>query len=183
MRKISMPNIYHRKFYVLETIGDGNCFFHAILQSFLEKYQQFSYSEKRNYVKKFRLKLAKKLDDYYDILNNGNMKIFGNSIEEFSLESMKKKLISFSSLGYGFLDYLSRITKKNIYILDERTKNLYYTDEYLCRETKRFSQNIILLYDGGHFETLGLKKSKILKTCFDNDEKVIINLEKLIKDF
>ena len=169
---------------------DGHCLFHSICNAYLPSYHERRignrYISRKDYVIQLRRDLANKLDEpvkeddpdgdkYYDILANGNLAQFANGVQEFSLKSMKKSLLSNDNIGYGFLEFISMVLKKDIYILDEHRKSVY---RFVSGEEKFLylgRPSIVLLFNSKneHFELVGLKNGTKIITHFKPENHFI----------
>ena len=129
---------------LINTIADGSCFFHAVIQSFYQPYIQGYYSDKshpldrRSFVRNFRKELSETLDTsitfigndditWYDHLSRGNLKENSKDIEEYSLESMKKELDSDEPVNNLYLEFISELLELDIYIIDGENYKPYIT--------------------------------------------------------
>lgn len=94
---------------------------------------------------------------YYEQISNGQLSSFSQQDPSLSLSSMQRTLRSSESIGFGFLEFIGNVLKKDIYILSGDTLDVYQTDEYSCSIKGR---NSIVLYHtksgSGHFELVGL---------------------------
>lgn len=141
------------------TIGDGNCLFHAICNSYFTGY----HSEKidKNHVSRtkmvqvLRQELASKLPEYYDKLSNGNMATFSKDVPEYTLANMQKTLNSKAYIGYGYLEYIGLVLNKDIYIIDGAKGDLYKSDD-IKLYIKGNRPSIVLYYIMNHYELVGL---------------------------
>lgn len=150
-----------------DTIGDGSCLFHAIINGFFKPYHTEEINgvkmTKGEIIRTLRKELANALPMYYDKLNNGTTAQFANYIPEYKLEYMQKELDSFIPLGYGYLEFIGNILNKDIYILDSKTQYPYITDELSLSITGQ-RESIIIYYNNngsnvGHYELVGIRNS------------------------
>lgn len=148
-----------------ETIGDGSCLFHAIINGFFKPYHTETINgikiSRKDIICKLRKELSMKLPLYYDKLNNGNMAVFGANVPQYKLDYMQKELDSFTPLGYGYLEFIGNVLDKDIYILDSKTQSLYITDELSLSITGQ-RQSIVIYYINnsecvGHYELVGIQ--------------------------
>lgn len=150
------------------TPPDGSCLFHAILNGFSTSYHSGMLNgkqiNKEKMVSLFRKELAEKLAEtipgeshtYYESLNNGNMKEFSEAVPEFSLKNMQAELNSNNSIGYGYLEFISDIIEKDIYILDADRQDIYISDEAAVKGDR---SSIVIYYSDftGHYELIAIK--------------------------
>ena len=78
----------------LQTIGDGSCFFHAILQAFNKTYISSQISEKKKKTREFRNDLAEVLrkDNIYQKLSRGTLEDFSKAYPPASINNMERDL-------------------------------------------------------------------------------------------
>ncbi len=147
---------------------DGSCLFHCIANSFFEPYHTETFNgnhiSRQNIIKLFRSELAEKLsskisDDndttYYQYLNAGNTASFAEYVPEFKLDYMKSQLNSNNQIGYGYMEFISMVLDKDIYILDAVRHDIYVTDE-LPFMIKGNRSSIVIYYINGHYELVGI---------------------------
>lgn len=159
----------------VETPGDGSCLFHAICNAFFTPYHEMklgsSKMSRSQIVRSFRKELAEKLAEkipdkditFYEALNDGNTKKFSGEVPEFKLERMQVELAGRGPIGYGYLGFVSDVIKRDIYILDGDRKDIYVTDEVSARGNRN---SIVLLYQNGHYELVGIKTETGIGTYF-----------------
>lgn len=188
LRRLEWDLFAGHKVFAIGTSADGNCFLHSILQGFCQTYDEEKILKKREFVKVLRQELAKKLGEksrerpsltYYEILSEGNFESFSIGAPEFTLEGMQKILLSKEYLGYGFLEFLSNMFDKDIYVLSYSEKKLYITDEYRY-SIKGNRDSLIILFRGDHFETVGILNGDYINTTFRSDHKIIRRLREQI---
>ena len=168
----------------IDTIGDGNCLFHAVVNGFYKPYRfnNFTYNgfhyNRYDLIKSLRQEMSQLLDQkipgtnktYYQTINNGAMEEFSKSVPDFRLSTMKKILNSNQPLGYGFMEFISMIVDKDIYILDGLHKNIYKSDENSVTGTRN---SVIIHYNGYHYELVGLLYNDELVTYFAPEHPLI----------
>lgn len=172
----------------IHTIGDGNCFFHSLLNSFFVPYHNEKLNGKRvsrhDMARSLRRELALKLDQKvdpddpnsptnYDLLGRGNRKEFSSEVKELSLKRMKKLLDSSEHIGFGYIEYISNQLRRNIYILNGDKNDVYITgEESLFMDKERDS--IVLYYKPGHYELVGIEnRDGTISTIFAHDHPFI----------
>ena len=162
----------------LETIGDGSCFFHAIIQAFYRPYinrgkpdkqGRWVSLERQKYVRSVRDALADMLSrpvkkggkSYYETLSNGQLPTMSKAEPTLkcSLKEMEEELRSGNAVNNLYHEFISMFLNKDIFILDETNEDVYVIagDDLLYQD--RLS--IIILYnrsDGeiGHYETVAV---------------------------
>lgn len=171
LRKLSFPEFSDWDLYAVKTVGDGSCLLHAMLQGFYVGYGKVR--KDRNFMSRLRNELADKLsEEFYSELHKGHLSEFSKDVPEFTRASLQNTLRTNQYLGYGFLDFLSKVFDKDIYIISHATGDLYPTDEHrFCVTGKR--ESLVLLYSKDHFETIGVKTNKTITTQFSYKNKFI----------
>jgi hypothetical protein len=157
----------------IDTVGDGNCFFHAICQAYFIPYRTGmsggNILSKREIVRQLRYSLAQRLGEpvdplnptgkiYYELLSRGKLSEFGKEIPYYSFEEMKMRLEKSVAVGNEYNEFISDQLGKDIYLLDAETQDVYITgndDELLYKQRP----SIVILYSPGHYETIGLRVS------------------------
>lgn len=163
------------------TIGDGNCYFHALTHAYYIPYRTQSLQGKtvsrREIVRNLRNSLSVRLGEpvdplnpngptFYDQLSRGKLYEFGKSVPEYSFEEMRKRLRSSSAVGNEYNEFVSDQLNKDIYILDGQKEDVYITgddDDLLYKDRS----SIVLLYLPGHYELVGIQdKNGKIQTYF-----------------
>jgi hypothetical protein len=177
----------------IDTIGDGNCLFHALANGFYKPYIESTFKNikysKRFLIKSLRQELSELLDDkvpgtnktYYQTINNGMMESFSENVPSFKLENMKIELNSNSPLGYGYMEYISMILDKDIYILEGKRQDIYNTDELKLMATGN-RNSIIIHYDGYHYDLIGIENNDEISTYFLPSHKFIKFLQEKVNN-
>ena len=179
----------------INTPADGHCLFHAIANSFFIPYYTESLNgnkiERIEIIRQMRKEFAEKLSSpvsdknqktHYEIINNGKTAEFPVLQDypeyNFSLDNMKKQLDSDNYIGYGYIEYISNALDKNIYILNERSQDLYpFEKSELLNLYKKNRSSIVLYaieanpYD--HYELVGIMNNGIIDTHFSSDHTLI----------
>ena len=174
---ITLKNIDYKNLKIIKTLGNGDCFFHAILSAINQEYVDSKDKAKMGH--EFRLSLIPKLEKRYNKLSNGTLKEFSAVIPEYSLENMKKTLDSYTCVGHLFNELISDDKKIDIYILDAKTEDVYITgDEYLLHKKR---PSLVLYYTGNHYDLLGVVEKGNTIDFFQYDHPFIKCLRKRIK--
>ena len=158
-------------------IGDGSCFFHAIAYAYYIPYRLGHIDgvpmDRRSFVRNLRRDLSHILEEpsveggpmIYDMLCRGHLRKFSEGYENYSLDNMKKELKSSYSVDGGiYIELISNLLDKDIYILDSGKRDVYVLGDYDLYYKKRSS--IVLLYTGDHYDLVGLQDSDGIKTLF-----------------
>lgn len=155
------------------TIGDGSCLLHAIVNGYYIPYRTSVNKQEtlRSLISALRKEMALKLSSvdstrgdgtatYYQTINNGHLPEESKEVPEFTLENMVRCLDSSQSLGTGYLELISRLLNRDLYILSELTQDLYATDELPYIVTGK-RPAVVIYWDGvGHYELVALKNSQ-----------------------
>jgi hypothetical protein len=174
----------------IDTTGDGNCLFHAIANSFFVPY----YTEiidgdkisRLEIVKQMRKQFSEKLSSpiapnsktHYEIINSGKtaeFPVFPDLPEyNYSLANMQKQLNSNNNIGYGYIEYISNILDKNIYILNDSNNDIYpFEKTDLLNIYKKNRSSIVLYFLSNHYELVGIMNNGIVDTYFDSNHTFI----------
>ena len=176
----------HRK----KTLGDGSCYFHAILDAYFVPYRtgrlEGRVLDRFDFVKKFREDLAALLNKprrewggktYYETLSRGELPSLSKAMPEVSLLEMRKGLVSFNSVNYMYHELVSDILDKDVYILDAKSKDVYIIDSDLDLYYKK-RNSVVILFIPGHFEVVGVTVDGVLETYFDRRNPFIKAIRK-----
>lgn len=181
---MKIKNIPH-DLITIPTIGDGNCFLHAILTSSNEHYNAVNTSEKRKLVRLLRNDLASLLDvkvdgsTFYQKLSRGQSEDIAKHVTAMRKDYMQDYLRSNKWLDAIFLEFFSIIFNINIVIISAKEKDIYRTGDKELLFKKR--NTILINYiDQVHFESLGISTPDGLKTIFHPDSEIVKLLNKII---
>ena len=134
---------FENMFYI-ETIGDGNCLFHAILQSFYTPYIEGYTFDRKNPLdrKKFVDNMKKEFSEnlsnprpgygrktWYQTLSREKLEELSNEFPLLEEENLKKLLLVRIPLDNIFNEYISEVLGLDIYILDGDNKRVYIFGE------------------------------------------------------
>lgn len=176
------PNIVR-----IGTIGDGSCFFHAVVKAFYTPYKIGILNgipiDKRAFIQNLRkdlaIKLVQKVDPlnknsprYYDLLGRGKLKEFSKEMPEYTIENMQRVLNSNLPVDNSFNEFVSNLLNKDIYLLDYLNKDVYITgkdDDILYKGR----DSIVILVMPGHYELIGLMTVNGIQTLFPSDHTLI----------
>jgi len=176
------------KMVAIDTIGDGNCYFHALAHAFYVPYRTQSLNGKTvsriTIVRNLRDGLAKRLGEpvnplyptgptFYNELSRGKLYEFGKDVPEYSFEEMKKRLRSSNAVGYEYNEFVSNQLGKDIYILDSEKEDVYIIgdDDDLYYKNR---PSVVLLYLPGHYELVGIQdKMGKIQTYFSTTNSFV----------
>lgn len=182
-----IPNVV-----VISTLGDGNCFFHAILRAMNRDYQKAkSISDRVNLARSFRNGLADRLEEkdpltgknYYSGLSLGNLEKFSDTMKEYSLQGLQKELRSSVPVDNIYQELVSDALYKDIYIIDGTKRDVYNVGSSYPLYYKG-RNSIVIFYIPGHFEVLGIRHSDgRVDTLFTPEHPLIqVCRERLVKN-
>jgi hypothetical protein len=172
-------NLSKYKLVQFSTIGDGSCFVHAILLSYSKLYRALNIQEKMEYVKNIRQEAANLLDSVYNELGKGELSKMGLNDNEFTLSYLKGKLASKTAIGHEFIEYLSNYFNRDIYILDQKTQDVYQlTDERIHQSRP----SIVIVYCNNHYELIGCEIDGKIHTYWSSTSSLIKYLQERLKN-
>ena len=186
----------YRNMVRIHAIMDGSCFFHALVGAFFKPYREGHINgtpiNKKEFVKKFRMDLAKKLGSkvdplapdskkYYDVISRGELEEYSKEVPHYSLESMQKELMSSHPVDTVYLEFISDILDKDIYLLYLPDKDVYMIPDQFDLLYKG-RDSIVLLGMPGHYDLVGLQASDgTIKTFFTPDNQFIRSIRERIR--
>lgn len=184
-----LNNVSYPGLVSLSVPGDGSCLFHCILLAISQDYRLADYASRRTQVSTMRQELANLLitpvdpvnspTTYYQKLLDGTAQVFAEQVPELGLVEMQKVLADpKQSVSYIFLELLSLIINKDIYILDRKIGGIYHTELEKYYQRAR-EQSIVLLHYSNHYELVGVKRATELTVLFESNDDFITLLRKL----
>lgn len=163
---------------------ENSCYFHAILRGYYKCYISEKTVEGRTKIARFfRNVLADELESIdekgkkvYDKLSRGSLKEYAASLTSdiawrYTKEGMKELLRSKQPVDHSFQELICDSLDIDIYLIDEKSGDHYYTSEDEIYFRGR--ESLLLSYSPGHYSLLGLKKGKEVQTLFDPDDEII----------
>jgi len=177
-----LSEFYYNNMFKKKEIADGSCYFHAIADSFYKKYQ-LGQVNKIDFIKKLRKDLSIKLDDkIYNKLSRGKLYEYSKGMPEFKLENMKKLLDSSEYVDNRFNEFISNLFNKDIYILNEKDRDVYITgrdDDILYKHR----ESIVIIWNGtNHYDLVGILSEDKFETLFDSNHPFILYIKNRIND-
>lgn len=184
-------------------IGDGSCFFHAVLDGYYPPYQNNSNMKFRmDWVQKLRRDLAYSLqledpnhpgmtnwetaaDGQFVALYEQQLlgidfgKVFGQSLD-FSPEGLQKLFNSTSFLGDEVYKYASDMLGVDIYIMRLTNKDLYVHLNTVSKNLNR--KAVVISGNGRHFETVGVQRGDLFQTVFRHNDPFIQAIKSLVRE-
>lgn len=157
----------------MNTIGEGHCLFHAVLQACCKLYQE-NKDKRRTIANVFRKGISDNLDDvfdkYLDITKSPNgdfiMAGDGDTVyddKELYKQYLQKVLNSCDYTGDNLVLIVSLFIKINIIIIS-KDKQYYIVAD--TRPSTDFTHTVLVYYENNHFETI---KTEDNKTVFTNN--------------
>lgn len=180
----------------IRTIGDGSCFFHALIKAFFVPYKIGKLNggifSREKFITQLRKNLSVLLGQrinskdpnsprHYDLLSRGKLGEISRELQQYSLENMQKELDSKSPIDNIYNEFISNILNKDIYLLDLVSRDVYVTgnDSDILYKNR---DSIIILTMPGHYELIGLKTPKGIQTLFPYDSPLIKSIRKRIDE-
>ena len=184
-------------------IGDGSCFFHAVLNAYYPEYQDNADRRYRiDLVKKLRRDIAYTLqepDPFYpgkirwETAASGQLaalnkqqelgvdftSVFGYPVD-FSLNGLQRLFNSNEYLGNEVYQYAADMLNVDVYIT-----RLTSTDLYVHQNTDRPGSNrrvVVISGNGNHYETIGLLRDQLFQTYFDRNDPFIVALRQQVSE-
>ena len=179
---ISYPNMIR-----VMTIGDGSCFFHALLNSFYMPYRTQTLDglpiTQVELITNLRTSLATRLgerinamDTHYSQLGDGALQKLSDTFPRYSLDEMQKTLADATKpIGNEYNEFISNQLNKDIYILDGTTHDVYMTGDNWEKLYKN-RDSIVLLYIPGHYELISILENNIPVSLFKPDNPFITTI-------
>jgi len=179
----------------IETVGDGNCLFHAICNAFYKPYRTEMIDgvkiSRLEIVAQFRSELASMLEEKdpndkygrtrYETLGGGVFKELANSgRKEYILASLQESLRSNSPMGDEIVPFIGQIIYKSLLFLDTRTRDVYVLSD-LPPDTYT---HIVMLYNGQHYDLCAIHESdNSMSTYFTPLHPFIIYIRNRIQQY
>jgi len=169
----------------IATPGDGSCLFHAIAKAYSVVYKTGVLDgvplNRRDFIRNLRRQLSERLAEknpkgerYYDLLGKGEVAKLGKELDEYTLKSLQALLDSDRHVGYEFLQFISDILTKDIYVLNEPTRDVYVTGDTDESSTLYMGRpSIVILSLGNHFELVGITEPEGIRTLFSPNHPFI----------
>jgi hypothetical protein len=165
---------------IIKVLGDGSCFFHAVLRGFHRSYiKSTSIQDRQNLAKKLRTAIALVLEEIdpqtglreYDKLGGGSYAEFNKAVSgatdkrgdliiennKYSLKGLQQELNSNDPVDHAYIEMLSNHFNKDIYLIDANTRDVYPTGTDLKLLYKN-RDSIVILYSPGHYDVIGIKR-------------------------
>lgn len=191
---------YPGKVVRIATIGDGSCFFHAVLKGYDQVYQENNEAAFRvELVAKLRRDLAAILGagdpenpdpegTYYDTAVDGhfldlaqqqreNPELIRTMGVDFSLEGLQALFNSNQDVGEEVYKFVSEMLGVDIYVLRGTKKDLFpHSNTSTMGELKR---SVIIMGNTYHYEVIGIDTPEGFQTMFPSDHPFLVALRKM----
>ncbi len=156
--------------YMIMIIGDGSCFFHAVLRGFNKDYiRARDVNERKKLAKKLRKAIAETLDETdengiseYDKLGGGNYSEYSKAIapvcgDKYSLQALKKELLSDAWVDHAYIQMLSDHIGIDIYLINGISGDIYTTGTDI-KLIYKHRNSIVLIYSNNHYNIVGIRR-------------------------
>lgn len=175
--KIWQQKLLSDKFVVKDCLADGNCQFRSIETALTQAGYKTTHIKLRNVIGKYIKKMSN--DDFQLILENYRLELesgdFKGNWDPLKTNTKKEFINNISKSGFHFegdnitLSLLSKAIKIDFIIFDDS-----YNITDLSNPTKLNDKIVILYYikihNTGHYNTIGYKQNKKVKTIFKRDD-------------
>lgn len=162
-------------------IGDGSCFFHAIMKGFHGPYQENNnYSARKSVARRFRESLA---DDLTETIYNStplqdystnNVEMVGSN-HDFSINGIRKLFRSRDYVGQEVFELVGIMIGINIYGLSLVDGKLF---PFFIPKVKRdYSCVIVVMVNEIHYELIARRVDDGYQTLFDKDDSLIKKID------
>lgn len=157
----------------VSTIGDGDCFFHAVLKALSAPYRSLSTVEERHKMSRnLRLELAQEADKNYEFYD---AKMHYSSTG-WPKSKLVQHLMSTDWVGDEVIAIVSKVSKVSIHVVRLVEKYGYLPVISMCTEHNR---NIVIVQVKNHYELLVRKTDEGYQAEFDDSDKFITGLKKI----
>jgi hypothetical protein len=171
--------------FIIPVIGDGSCFFHSIMLAINPDYIKESLSNRINMIHNLRKNLADLLDKdksenltWYNYLSRGTLKILSETIDDYSLDNMKKELLEMGPVDEKFYEYVSDILNIDLYIINSSNNNIVNLEKDFYYKQRN---SICLYFTPGHYELLSVKRNDTLYLQLPHTDPFILSLYSQLK--
>lgn len=193
-----LKSTWYNNLVRIATIGDGNCFIHALLKSYYKQYQDNNDARYRlNTSSVIRRDLASMLSasnpaypgrSYWLTAGNGGFPrlvmqqmmdetLVGYLNLDYSLNGLQRLFNSTVQLGDEVYSYVSDVLDIDIYILRATTQDLY--PHLHTRRPGRLRNGVVIVGNSYHYEVLAIDTTNGLQTVFLPADPFIESLTKL----
>lgn len=176
----------------LQSTQDHSSLLHSILKAYSLIYITQEYKGQRldrcSYIRKLREDLANQLSKptdasrpdsptLYETLNGGTMDEIAKYNSSYSLSSMQDRLRNDQELGVEYIEFLSNLLDKDIYVLDEMKRSIFpvgVEPKHLYKGRK----SIVIIYSENisRYDLVGLLEGGRVKTYFRPANPFIVML-------
>lgn len=161
----------HPGYYRIGAIADGTCWFHAVLNSTAELYQNASLDEKKTMGTNFRYNIKKKLDNKFTTAET-----YWQAMSRITGVTDRENIVSLLSgqcfLGQEMLVLTAMLIGRHIIVVgetDHGVKDIKGMSTLVVPDLK-FLKGIILFFTGNHYESVGKMEEGTIKTVFSRKE-------------
>ena len=183
-----LSTFYYKNLVKKKEPGDGNCFFHCIADSFYLPYQTGKVN-RSEFTKKMRLQLSLLLESkndrgvmWYKTLSRGKLEELSQNLPELSLDNMKKHLGSNAFVDNRFNEFISNVFNKDIYILNQDTKDVYKAGVEGNLLYRNRESIVIIWCNQNHFDLVGIIEENRIRTLFDPNHPLIQKIKERLNN-
>ena len=162
-------------------MGEGDCFFHALLRGISAEYREADTDRRRRLVRRYRVELSEKLTEevYNDLVINNFME---NTPKEFTLKVLKYKITTPGvCVDHYMLEAIMRVSEYNFVILEDQSSviSLYRGALDPSMYSPKLGIVLILYTGNAHYELIAeVLDSDHMRTVFDIKNPTVQNFVK-----
>ena len=185
----------------IATIGDGNCFVHAVCKAFFIPYQnEESYGERVKFVTSVRADMAFALTaksdvypnyTYYEVSGEAgfirlvlqeilNPSLITQLRVDFTLRGLQALFNSSANLGDEVYAYAADILGIDIFVVRGTNQDIYPHLDTSHQESKR--KCVVIVGNTFHYEVVAVETINGLQTFFDYDDPFIVELKRIFRN-
>jgi hypothetical protein len=164
------PKTATQEFGVLDTIGDGSCFFHSVTAATTENYDQLSKADQTKAGRAFRQAFLNKMNEqiYANTLQHVRQtmkaKQSDHILENYDYMQFKQKMANFRSWADAvIISTVAALMRLNLVFFDSTSNKLYYgVDNFAKAKAHNWPTILIEWENRSHFNLI-VRKTKLSK--------------------
>ena len=175
-------------FKTIDTIGDGSCLIHALLQACSKDYYNLKNDiDKIKLAAEVRYHFSEILEhpspldkkkNIYQTLSRGELENISEAVKETKIEYMKAYLNSRNFLTLQYVELISDIFDINIIFIRDSDKSIYNSGDLELLFKKDRETVFIYYIEEAHFETIMVEGQTLFSPDNQVVKKIIENLFK-----